>query len=361
MVRKKDISFPHIMLCLAVVLCLGQSSCSSSASIYSLCEKDQSGNYIVKWEVSPGASINEVEIYSAPSDENINQARTLLQVVKAEERVAVFPPPFNTIREFFIIDSRHSSSGIITNRHIKFDFIQNFRDLGGYFTETNEQMRWGKIFRSSAPYTLIPNDEARLHQLGIKTIIDLRTLSEQEVSSIHLNTVNFENFPIDTLCGIQIEGKVMTGNFHKGDAILYMQDGYLSILKDYTKQLQSVFNALLNSNKYPILIYDNLGKDRVGVISYLILKAINITDEDAISDYLLSNHYINLQEYSLLMSGMPEPIQEAMTMALRADKKYLEYALHAIIKQYGSLNNYFQEALGLDSSKREQLKNILLY
>lgn len=353
----------HHSFLAATILILGVIvwGCASTGNIYSLCEKDRQGNYIVKWEVSPGVGSEEMKIYSAPTDLHINEHATLQQIVKTDDRVAVFHPSHNSVREFFLMSSRNLSSGIITNRYIPLHLIQNFRDLGGYFTENNQQVRWGKLFRSGAPYAFIPQDEEILKQLGIRTFVDLRPASEHFSFLEYPAHINVETIGIDTLGIREIESKITIEFYQQKNVSQHIKQGYWGILKHYTKQLQEIFNLLLEEQNYPILLFDNLGKDRIGVVSFLILKALDVNNEDIFNDYLLSNQYINLQDYALIMYGMPETMQEAMTTALRADRDFLEYALENINKEYGSVENYLEKELNLTASKRKELQKLLLY
>lgn len=58
------------------------------------------------------------------------------------------------------------------------DSVQNFRDLGGYTSTNGKTVKWGKVFRSGELSSLSEWDSIRLDNLGIKTIIDLRTNQE---------------------------------------------------------------------------------------------------------------------------------------------------------------------------------------
>lgn len=336
-------------------------SCVSTASIYSLCEKDDRGDYVVKWEISPDPQNGQVEIYSSSDDNLIKIDKKPQLVTNVENRVATLPNPQNSVREFFQLKTNNSYSGIVTNRAINFEVIQNFRDLGGYFNDEGKQLRWNKLFRSGNMFAVTKKDIKTLKDLGIKTVIDLR--NEKESHAFPDGFLGFSHFqiPIDTLNTFEVQKRIATGTFLKGDALIYMQDTYLYILKNKTKELKEIFDILLNEKNYPILLHDNLGKDRTGIVSYLILKLLNVSDDDAMDDYLLSNNYIDLDEYSKVMREMPESVQEAMTVIVRADKDYMDYGLNEIIKEYGSLDIYFNKALGLNAEKIKKLRKIMLY
>ena len=58
----------------------------------------------------------------------------------------------------------------------------NFRDLGGYPTTDGRAVRWRQVFRSDALHHLVPKDVDVLTELGMRTIIDLRSAVELERS-----------------------------------------------------------------------------------------------------------------------------------------------------------------------------------
>src|ERR1700733_7186496 len=54
----------------------------------------------------------------------------------------------------------------------------NFRDLGGYPTVDGRFTRWGRLFRSDTLHELTGEDLGLLRQIGLTSIIDLRTRTE---------------------------------------------------------------------------------------------------------------------------------------------------------------------------------------
>ena len=54
----------------------------------------------------------------------------------------------------------------------------NFRDLGGYRTADGRTVRRRAVFRSAHLGTLTDEDRAALSKLGVRTIVDLRGVSE---------------------------------------------------------------------------------------------------------------------------------------------------------------------------------------
>ncbi|NCC34383.1 MAG: tyrosine-protein phosphatase, partial [Chloroflexia bacterium] len=65
------------------------------------------------------------------------------------------------------------------HRRIKLAGAANLRDLGGYATHDGRQVRWGSLYRSDHLHHLSRRDQQILQQLGLVTLIDLRSEAER--------------------------------------------------------------------------------------------------------------------------------------------------------------------------------------
>src|SRR5437870_4378451 len=63
-------------------------------------------------------------------------------------------------------------------RHFELEGAFNLRDLGGYATSSGGRVRWRRLFRSDSLHRLTDDDLAAVGDLGIATVIDLRTGDE---------------------------------------------------------------------------------------------------------------------------------------------------------------------------------------
>ena len=67
------------------------------------------------------------------------------------------------------------------SRHIHFESVPNFRDLGGYRTHDGRTVAWRRLFRSAALHRMSERDIARLREdIGPRAIIDLRRPRDPE-------------------------------------------------------------------------------------------------------------------------------------------------------------------------------------
>jgi len=66
------------------------------------------------------------------------------------------------------------------DREIHLQGTSNTRDIGGYQTSDLRTLRWGQIIRSENLSRLTASDFQKLEEIGVKTVIDLRTEKEHD-------------------------------------------------------------------------------------------------------------------------------------------------------------------------------------
>ena len=74
-------------------------------------------------------------------------------------------------------------STLAASRVIPLDAVHNFRDLGGYPTTDGRVTRWRRLFRADGLYRLTADDLEVVRELGIHTVLDLRTFSTAYVQA----------------------------------------------------------------------------------------------------------------------------------------------------------------------------------
>lgn len=335
-------------------------SCASAIKITSVVEKNTEGNFLLKWEVSPDQE-GSIDIYSALSDTSITNF-TPVKSSPITNQVAVINPTGSGLREYFILRAAGVHSGIIANRNIEMNSVKNFRDAGGYFTNDSRQMKWGMIYRSGDLSSATLYDQERIRRLRVKTIIDFRSERSAKTYPLLLHpSIQKVHLPIPLMDSDKLSELTSRHDFDRSDAIRYVQESYVEIVENYKPQLKEMFNTLTIEGNYPVLFSGSLGKDRVGIATYLILCALGIPESTAIDDYLLSEKNIDVTKVVANAQSLPESMQEAVTAMLKVDRAYINYVIDYLKKTYGSVDNYLEKELDVSSGKRGLLKKYLLY
>ncbi|WP_255490504.1 tyrosine-protein phosphatase [Dysgonomonas sp. 511] len=328
-----------------------------------MCEKDYKGNYILKWETYPEIDNASVEIFESDNDSVFPSTPTL--VASSNDYIAIIKDSLQNRplrhRKFFKVKIAGIVSDIISNRFFELDSVQNFRDIGGYITNDNRRVKWGKVFRSGSIRHMTTGDSLELNSLDIKTVIDLRSEDAKIQSIDRYHNVNYVRLPIAIDGYNSITKKVLEGKFLRDDAIMYMQSTYRDMVYNYTQQYTKLFDYLCNEKNYPVMLHCYLGKDQSGMAAYFLLKALDVPMDDIEMDYMGSAIGIDRTKLVKNADSLSESRQEAFTMLTKTDLAYLKYGISCIREKSGSIENYLVNELGLTPEKRNKLKKILLY
>ena len=224
-------------------------------------------------------------------------------------------------------------------RRYPFANILNFRDLGGYLTSYGKT-KSGLIYRSGDLSQATPEEIDRLADLGIRSIIDLRSPSQKkETPDKTIGDPRFVNIDVP----VNGDGRLPK---NKQD----MLESYFEMIED-PLSARSVFQAIAYCEK-PCLIHCSIGKDRTGIFIALLLLANGVDFMDVNSDYMASWAYIQpLVEMARSgESGYPEELIDPDTLFL---KKFFDQFL----ERFESLEGYF-EWIGLKEDEIRLLMNL---
>ena len=225
-------------------------------------------------------------------------------------------------------------------RHISFEKIENFRDLGGYETSYGETS-FSILYRSGSLAFCSENDVKKIQNLGIRSILDLRNKEDVAdkpdyfVEQLNVKYIN-----------IEVNGK---GRIAKDERD--MIDSYLEMLEDKVNA-HSIFKTILDSPK-PMIIHCSAGKDRTGCIVMVILMANGVPFEQINADYYLSLPCLNGLA-KITMEKYPDFPKEV----LYPNTFFLEKVRDLFLKRYNSVDN-FLATIGFDKKEINSFSKLL--
>lgn len=210
----------------------------------------------------------------------------------------------------------------------------NFRDLGGYETADGRTVRWRRLFRSDALHGLTPEDIARLDEIGLTAVFDLRSAMELErdgVGSLFDGGVLHHHVPF-------------TANVGSADARDFgssLSELYQRMLKDAQPCISTIFSALAEEQTYPAVFHCAAGKDRTGIISGLVLSALGVPDAEIIADYALTDGYMADRLEAMRVSGqLGDEADRYPPHVLRAEPATMAQTLDLIQGEHGSIEGF---------------------
>ncbi len=244
-------------------------------------------------------------------------------------------------------------------RLIGLEAVHNFRDLGGYPTTGGRSTKWRTLFRSDGLYRLRGADDmSRVMQLGLKSVIDLRTEREQReqgIFPIDDIEVTFHHLSIVDVTWSDTE----TPEFE--DEVEFLVWGYRDMLEIGSSRFADAMHVLAQIDSLPAVFHCAAGKDRTGVLAALLLSSLGVEDAHICADYGLTQ---DAMRRSIAWSKVhrPELAERYASIPkayLAADPRAMQIILTELAQQHGSVRNYVRE-IGVADATVEALGNLLL-
>jgi protein-tyrosine phosphatase len=204
------------------------------------------------------------------------------------------------------------------------------RDLGGYITNDGYVTRWRTFIRSDFIGELTETEKNALHEIGLTTIIDLRSKAE---------TVKYPSYLTDDdgfkLCGISL---LSESAIDRSLETAPFKELYIVFAERGKRKIGSVFTAMAECSG-ACLFHCYAGKDRTGIIAALLLRLCGVSREDVIADYEVSGTYYRLKMINRGDGGWIH--NDEMVLSRR---ETIEYFLDHIENKYGGAKEYLLEA-----------------
>ena len=241
------------------------------------------------------------------------------------------------------------------DRSLKLTGASNFRDLGGYVGAGGRGVRWRRLFRSDHLAGLTPDDERALQELGVVRAFDFRGVDERSAVPYDLKGMTQYSLPIEPTVVQRMKDLLESGHqITPADTVELMRQTYQAFVHDNAPRFGSLFQHLLE-NDAPLVFHCTAGKDRTGFAAALILLSLGVPRDIVMQDYLLTNEL-----YRMPGPKSSHAPQEVLNVLWRVRESFLNAALQAVDADYGGVDAYLVDELGVGTRERSRLEELYL-
>lgn len=236
-------------------------------------------------------------------------------------------------------------------RHFDLEGASNFRDLGGYPTADGRTVRWRQIFRSNHLGHLTEADVAVVRKLGIRRAFDFRGREERSAAICGIADLAVHSLPIEPTVVAALRSRLAAGRLDAEDATEIMRESYRNYVRHNTECFRTLFAHLLG-DQAPLVIHCTAGKDRTGFACALVLHTLGVADDVIADDYLLTNRFYRRDPNA--GTDLPEEVRAAIGSV---HASFLTAGFDAVRVDYGNLETYLRDGLGIGSPERAALQD----
>ena len=241
-------------------------------------------------------------------------------------------------------------------RRISLERAFNFRDLGGYQTRDRKQLRRGQLYRSDDLFRLSEGDLAHLAELGIRTVIDLRTEAEAVRGRFPAERLAVDYYQ-NSLIDISADHSQARGE----GAQDYIYLRYRQILTEGGSRIHEVFARLVLAEAAPAVFHCVAGKDRTGLVAAITLEVLGVDREHVLADYSLTDLAMR-EALAWLEAEYPDlarRMSDLPPVVLSAEPENLARVLDWLDASYGGAEGYLL-SLGLAREDLAEFRSWML-
>lgn len=249
------------------------------------------------------------------------------------------------------------------SRFVLLEGGRNFRDVGGYRTQDGKTVKWGVLYRSGSLGALTLKGQQRLSRLQIGSIIDLRATPERSRDMNNWLAVSGQGYwARDYGMSLGDMGSVFADRSQlTGERMRAMMLGvYRKLPHEQAPGYRELF-ARLAQGAGAVVVNCTAGKDRTGVAAALVLTALGVPYETVREDFLLSNGAPGMET---LGSDLASPLgalpAEVAQPLIGVEGAYLDVAFAQIREDYGSVESYLGQELGVGAAEIAAIRRRML-
>lgn len=236
--------------------------------------------------------------------------------------------------------------------------VHNFRDLGGYPTSDGRMTKWRTLFRADGLYRLTAQDARSVVDLGVRTVLDLRTHNEVTTRGtfpVEQYEVAYHHLPIiDATWG-------ESATLETDDTVEFLVWAYREMLTSSAPRFAEAITMLAGEAVLPAVFHCAAGKDRTGVLAALVLGALGVDSVIIADDYGLTNDAMQrlIRWAREHQPALAETYDRLPARFAAADPEAMKIIVGDLQQRYGSIHRYVRE-IGVSDGTLQSLATLVL-
>ncbi|MFZ9859427.1 MAG: tyrosine-protein phosphatase [Roseiflexaceae bacterium] len=213
-----------------------------------------------------------------------------------------------------------------------FENIYQFRDIGGYVTVDGHTTVYNRFFRSSALYGMTSDDQRQVYDLGVRTVIDIRTTEEiieqgETQFDVELD-INLLHIPM--VAQQRVLHELAAGS--RSEALI---SGIEQVHPFFPK-----FFEIASSVNHGVVFHCSLGIVRTGLLTAILLDVAGVAHEEIVSDFSRTNIYL-APRLPILRQRRPTYLTpNQFEQLIVAHPQAMRDLLRYIYQTYGSMRDF---------------------
>lgn len=243
--------------------------------------------------------------------------------------------------------------------------IHNLRDYGGWAVPGGGRVKSGLLWRSGQHVEATDDDLRTFQQLGVRTIIDLRGVTER-------SKFPCRRHPEFDAHIIAHPGETSNSPPHEGGGgavTMTARRAYERMIAVYTRMpvnpamiaMFTRYFEALDEREGGSLVHCFAGKDRTGIAASLLLHVLGVHRDDMIAEFLRTNdaptkHILERQSLPRMREVYDGIEDEAIENLMNVRPEYIATYFDEVERDHGSLDTYLAQTLGVDEARKARLR-----
>lgn len=244
-------------------------------------------------------------------------------------------------------------------RSLAWDGCFNVRDLGGLETASGRRTRYGAVIRADNVRRLSEAGWQAALDYGVRRVIDLRFAGEspgEDDAHAAVDVIAISLFGRhDPEAAKAFDERLLTTD----DIGAVFAAGYIRTLERAPQRVAEAVAAVADADdEHGVLIHCFAGKDRTGIVTALLLDAVDVHDDDIAADYAASHANLGAV-FDPWVAQAPDDDQRETRLRSALSPADTMEAVLAWLDDAGGAKSYLTDA-GVTKEQLERLERRLV-